>query len=130
MADGRDLFGVMIDRHHGQRGRPRHKPTEDMRRRVREMREGGATLPTIAAALHITEPTLMLHYREQLGWRQPRHKSAADIRQRVRELRGGGATLQVIATALHISERTLVRHYREEVGWGRRGKGQSTEDGQ
>ena len=68
----RDLFGVPLDPHHGRKGRPRHKPTDAMRERVRELREGGATLPEIAAALHITEPTLALHYREQLGWRRPR----------------------------------------------------------
>jgi hypothetical protein len=72
-----DLFGILIDPHHGRKGRPRHKPTDAMRERVRKLREGGATLPTIAAALHITEPTLALHYREQLGWRRRSIRSAA-----------------------------------------------------
>lgn len=72
-----DLFGVELDPHHGRAGRPRHKPTAEMRQRVRELRDGGATLPVIAAALHITEPTLALHYRDQVGWRRRSIRSAA-----------------------------------------------------
>lgn len=63
---GLDLFGIAIDPHHGGKGRPRHKPTDAMRERVRELREAGASLPVIAAALCITAPTLMKHYRDQL----------------------------------------------------------------
>lgn len=48
-----------------------------MRRRVHELRDGGATLPVIAAALHITEPTLVLHYRQEVGWRRRRCETAA-----------------------------------------------------
>lgn len=72
----RDLFGVPLDRHHGRAGRPRHKPTDEMRQRVRELREGGATLPEIAAALHITHPTLALHYRAEIGRRRPARGAA------------------------------------------------------
>lgn len=71
MTGAVDLFGVPLDPHFGRKGRPRHKPTDAMRQRVRELREDGATLPTIAAALHITEPTLALHYREEIGRRRP-----------------------------------------------------------
>ena len=71
----RDLFGVPLDPHHGRKGRPRHKPTDAMRQWVRELRERGATLPEIAAALHITEPTLALHYRAEVGWRRRRQES-------------------------------------------------------
>ena len=71
----RDLFGVPLDPHHGRKGRPRHKPTAEMRQRVRELRDGGASLPVIAAALRITEPTLALHYRQEVGWRRRRQES-------------------------------------------------------
>lgn len=74
----RDLFGVPLDRHHGRAGRPRHKPTDEMRQRVRELREGGATLPEIAAALHITQPTLALHYRQEIGRRRDRRNVSGD----------------------------------------------------
>jgi DNA invertase Pin-like site-specific DNA recombinase len=74
----RDLFGVPLDPHHGRKGRPRHKPTEDMRRRVRELREGGATLPMIAAALHITEPTLARHYRNEIGARAAARRARSE----------------------------------------------------
>jgi hypothetical protein len=70
MDTARDLFGMPVLPPRGM-GRPRHMPTDDLRQQVRLMREGGATLPTIATALRISEPTLALHYRDQLGWRRP-----------------------------------------------------------
>lgn len=73
-----DLLGCPIDPHFGRKGRPRHKPTDAMRQRVRELREAGATLPTIAAALHITQPTLALHYRQEIGRRRDRRNVSGD----------------------------------------------------
>lgn len=54
------------------RGRPRHVPTPETRQRVQVLRESGATLLSIAAALNVSEPTLVLHYGGQLGCRRRR----------------------------------------------------------
>ena len=61
-----DLLGDPIDPGHGQRGRPRHMPTDALRRKVRALKVKGLSQVGIAAAIGITEPTLRLNYPVEL----------------------------------------------------------------
>ena len=61
-----DLFGDPLPAKRG-RGRPKHEPTAETRRKVRQLREQRATQSTIAAALGLTVPTLVVHYPAELG---------------------------------------------------------------
>ncbi len=67
MIGDRDLFGLPIRPGHGQRGRPRHVPTPELRARVIDLREAGAGQAAIAEALGVTIPTLRLHYPAETG---------------------------------------------------------------
>lgn len=69
MAGLTDLFGYPLDIPRRPPGRPRHVPTPELRATVRALRAEGASQPTICAALGLTEPTLRLHYHEELGSR-------------------------------------------------------------
>lgn len=80
-----DLFGNPIEPERG-RGRPRHIPTAAQRAQVRELRAAGAILPTIAAAIGITIPTLLVAYPEEL-----RSKSKASAKRAARD-RSKGTT--------------------------------------
>lgn len=62
-----DLFGEPVRPGFGQRGRPRHMPTPATRARVIELRSEGLSHLSIAAALGITHPTLVLNYPAELG---------------------------------------------------------------
>lgn len=62
-----DLFGLPVDPGHGQRGRPRHVPTPDLRARVLDLRGDGRSHDDIAAQIGVTGPTLRMHYFEELG---------------------------------------------------------------
>lgn len=70
-----DLFGNPVDPQYGQPGRPRHKPTLDLRALVTLMHEAGETQVAIAKVLRITEKTLRLNYPQELqttsrAWRK------------------------------------------------------------
>lgn len=71
MSDGEfqvlDLFGAPLARPLKALGRPRHEPTENDRRCVRELRAGGLSHVAIARAMGITPPTLRLNYFQELG---------------------------------------------------------------
>lgn len=62
-----DLFGEPIDPRRGLTGRPRHMPTEALRRQVRALRQAGLSHDAIAAQIGITGPTLRLNYPDELG---------------------------------------------------------------
>ena len=47
-------------------GRPPHQPTADQRERVAVLAAGGMSQVELSAAIGISEPTLRLHYAEQL----------------------------------------------------------------
>ena len=70
-----DLFGNRISPTSGRKGRPRHVPTPETRAKVAELHQAGAKQPTIAAAIGITIPTLILNYPIELesksrAWRR------------------------------------------------------------
>lgn len=48
------------------RGRPSHRPTEDLRRKVSAMAVTGLSASRIAAILEISEPTLKRHYSKEM----------------------------------------------------------------
>lgn len=78
-----DLLGDRIDPNQGLRGRPRHVATAALRLRVAELRAEGLSQPAIAKAIGITVPTLILHYRDELGsksnaWRRWASKEEND----------------------------------------------------
>lgn len=64
-----DLFGFSPVAMRRGPGRPRHKPTPELRAKVRQLRAEGASHPMICAAIGITGPTLVLHYHKELGSR-------------------------------------------------------------
>jgi hypothetical protein len=60
-----DLFGLPTVPPRG-RGRPRHVPTDALRRGVRELHELGLNQLEIARAIGISVPTMLLHYPKEL----------------------------------------------------------------
>jgi hypothetical protein len=68
MTDALDMFGMPILARRGP-GRPRHEPSAELRQRVAGLRADGAPLIDIAAAIGISVPTLVLHYRSETGSR-------------------------------------------------------------
>jgi hypothetical protein len=86
MTIAHDLFGQPIFPPRGM-GRPRHLPTAETRQRVRELRAAKATLPTIAAALAISIPTLLRNYPAELGSRSQLWK------RRQIQTQNGGTTM-------------------------------------
>lgn len=123
------------------RGRPPHVPTPESRARVAELVALDADIVTIAAEIGIAEPTLRLHYPEELakspqmgfgfveddlglapergknGGRPP-HVPTDSTRRRVEILSAAGQYPWQIAAALGISEPTLKLHYPREIMFG------------
>lgn len=61
-----DLFGEPLDPRFGLAGRPRHRPTEATRVRVRELHQAGAKQDAIAKAIGLSVPTLRMNYHSEL----------------------------------------------------------------
>lgn len=62
-----DLLGDPIDPGHGQRGRPRHIPTDEIRCKIICFLIDGKRQPEIAALIGVSLPTLRLNYFRELG---------------------------------------------------------------
>jgi hypothetical protein len=61
-----DLFGQPVRPGLGLKGRPRHMPSDDLRRKVRYLHEFGFSHDEIAKEIGITAPTLRLNYFHEL----------------------------------------------------------------
>lgn len=134
----------MADEPKGRRGRPAHVPTEVTRALVSGLVGRDKTLSEIAEALNLSEPTVRLHYadelladRPQLNFSfvknpagkivrvknprmgRPEHVPTDDTREQVEILVAGGMRHWQIAAALGISEPTLNQYYQRELDTGR-----------
>lgn len=133
----------MSDRPRGP-GRPQHEPTDETRGTVTAMVARGEAPAAIAAAIGISEPTLLRHYEDEMATpgpqaalplggeetpRQPRESEARGgrpehiptkrNRERVEVLVAAGQTQWQIAAVLRVSVPTLVKHYAAELDDGR-----------
>ena len=61
-----DLFGDPVRRSDGKRGRPAHVATQENRNKVIVLLAVGWSNERIAAALHVSQPTLRRHYFSEL----------------------------------------------------------------
>jgi hypothetical protein len=64
-----DLFGDVVPRNFGGRGRPEHMPTSENINKVRMLLALGWGNGRIAKAMSITQPTLRKHYKFHLRFR-------------------------------------------------------------
>ena len=62
-----DLFGRAIEPRLVRMGRPRHVPTDEIRRKIRRLHIAGKRQPEIAALIGVSLPTLRLNYFSELG---------------------------------------------------------------
>jgi AcrR family transcriptional regulator len=72
------------------RGRPRHEPTDQTRALVARMVGEDATVDAIAAAVQVSEPTLRLHYAQELASERPQKKFPFAADRRVAPRVGAG----------------------------------------
>lgn len=127
-------------------GRPPHVPTLAARQRVTEMVMADRPIAEIAQEIGISEPTLRLHYEEELAAPRPQlifpfgetataraerranrppatgrpsHRPTRATRDQVEVLTAAGQAAWQVAVALGISEPTLREHYETELANGR-----------
>lgn len=127
-------------------GRPPHIPSLATRQRVTEMVMADRTIADIAEEIGISEPTLRLHYEEELAAPRPQltfpfqktaaaagsqaarraaltgrpsHRPTRATREHVEVLTAAGQAAWQVAVALGISEPTLREHYGPELANGR-----------